>query len=170
MGTIRRLVVMRHATARAHAETDHARELTGRGTAEAAEVGRMLARAGVHPDRAVVSDAVRARQTWAEVERECGSCPVTEEPALYSASAETVLEVVRMLPAEARTAVYVGHNPAAEYLAAILSDGEGDAAAMRDLIRGMSPATAAVFGIDGAWADLGPGGARLLHVFRPAGR
>ena len=57
---------------------------------------------------------------------------------------------------------------AAEYLAAVLSDGDGDPDAVRELLRGMPPATAAVFGLDGKWDQLAPGCARLLHVLRPA--
>jgi phosphohistidine phosphatase len=159
---------MRHATARSHAESDHARELTRRGQAEAAEVARLLVAAGVTPDHAVVSGATRARGTWQALERECGPCGVSYDDTLYSASAETVLEVLRLLPDESHTAVYVGHNPAAEYVAAVLSDGEGEPGAMRDLIRGMSPATAAVFETTGPWGDLTPGSARLQHVFRPS--
>jgi phosphohistidine phosphatase len=161
---------MRHATARSHAETDHARELTKQGAAEAHEVARMLAAAGIRPDRAVVSDADRARQTWMALEEECGRCEVAYDASLYSASAETVLEVLRLLPEESRVAAYVGHNPVAEYVAAVLSDGEGDPDAMRELIRGMRPATAAVFEVPRSWADLAPGSARLLRVFRPPER
>jgi phosphohistidine phosphatase len=158
---------MRHATARQYADSDHDRELTRRGNAEAAEVARLLVRAGMCPDHAVVSGAARARQTWAAIENVCGSCAASYDESLYAASAETAMEALRLLPREARTVVYVGHNPAAEYVAAVLSDGEGAPGAMRDLLRGMSPATAAVFELPGAWSDLEPGCARLLHVFRP---
>lgn len=158
---------MRHASARAHGKSDHDRELTRRGKAEAAEVARRLAHAGVCPDHAVVSDARRARQTWTAIERECGECEVSCEETLYAGSAETVMEVLRLLPAEVGTAVYVGHNPAAAYLAAVLSGGEGEPDAVRDLIAGMPTATAAVFELDGEWADLVPGSARLVQLFRP---
>jgi hypothetical protein len=49
----------------------------------------------------------------------------------------------------------------------VLSDGDGDPDAVRELLRGMPPATAAVFGLDGKWDQLAPGCARLLHVLRP---
>ena len=158
---------MRHASARAHGETDHDRELTRRGRAEASEVARRLAHAGIVPDRALVSDARRARQTWAAVERECGECEVSFEESLYVASADTVLELLRLLPGQTGTAAYVGHNPAAAYLAAVLSGGEGEPEAVHAVIAGMPPATAAVFELGGEWADLVPGSARLVQVFRP---
>jgi phosphohistidine phosphatase len=158
---------MRHATARSHGESDHGRELTRRGSAEAAEVARALLHADLCPDHAVVSAATRTRQTWLQLERACGVGQVSYDESLYAASAEIVMDVLRLLPAEAATAAYVGHNPAAEYVAAVLSDGEGDPEAMRDLLTGMTPATAAVFEVTCEWADLAPGCARLIHVLRP---
>jgi phosphohistidine phosphatase len=159
---------MRHATARSHGESDHARELTRRGVAEANEVARRLAAAGVRPALALVSSALRARQTWEAVERECGPCEVRADESLYSASADTVLEVLRLVPVATGTVAFVGHNPAAEYMAGVLSGGDGDPEAMRVLLRGMPPATAAVFGITADWSDLAPGGGRLLQVFQPS--
>ena len=158
---------MRHASARAHGESDRDRELSRAGRAEATHVARQLAHAGLCPDRAVVSDALRARQTWAAVERECGDCEVSYDEALYAASAETVLEELRLLPEEAGTVAYIGHNPAAAYLAAVLSGGEGEPDALQSLIAGMPPGMAAVFELSGDWAGLAPGSARLLQVFRP---
>jgi phosphohistidine phosphatase len=160
---------MRHASARTHGESDHARQLTRRGEAEAADVARRLARAGIRPDYAVISAAMRARETWGAVARACGDCEISYDESLYGASAETVLEVLRRVPHEARTVAYVGHNPAASYLAAVLSGGEGDPEALRRLIAGMAPAMAAVLELDGDWEDLDAGGARLLHVFGPEG-
>lgn len=162
-------MVVRHASAKPQGETDHARPLSTGGSAEAAELGRLMARAGLRPDHALVSDAVRAQQTWSALERESGgSCPAVIEPALYSASAEVVLDELRLVPADTGTVVYVGHNPAAEYIAAVLSDGDGDADEVRELLRGMPPATAAVFGLECKWDQLAPGCARLLRVLRPA--
>jgi len=156
---------MRHASARTYGESDHARQLTRRGEAEAADVARQLRHAGIQPDYAVISAAMRARETWAEVARVCGDCEIAYDESLYGASAETVIEVLRLLPDEAGTAAYVGHNPAASYLAAVLSGGDGEPEALHRLISGMAPATAAVFEVEGKWTDLAIGCARLLHVF-----
>ncbi len=132
-------------------------------------MARSLAAADLCPDHAVVSGAVRTRQTWAAMEDACGGCEVSFDDSLYSASAETVIDVLRLVPADVETLMYVGHNPAAEYIVAVLSDGEGDPEALRAVISGMAPATAAVFEIDGPWAELGPGSGRVLAVFRPPG-
>ncbi len=63
---------MRHAKAEPYAETDADRELTRRGHDDAAEVGRFLADIGIRPDSALVSSALRTRQTWEHVAESTG--------------------------------------------------------------------------------------------------
>jgi phosphohistidine phosphatase len=162
------LVVMRHATARTQAESDHERVLSERGLAEAADVARRLHGLGVQPELALVSDAARARQTWAAVERECGPCEVDCTGAMYAASTDTVLEALRSVRPTVATVTYVGHNPTAQHLAAVLSDGEGDPAAMRALLAGMRPATAVLFEVEVGWDEVAPGVARVVDVLRPS--
>ncbi len=62
-----RLILLRHGEAHGRSPTgaDMDRELTDRGRAAAGEAGRVLAAAALRPDRALVSPAVRTRQTWA---------------------------------------------------------------------------------------------------------
>ena len=60
----RRLIVMRHAKAEPFAPSDHARPLTYRGIASARDVGDHLRDGGLAPDYAIVSSALRTRQTW----------------------------------------------------------------------------------------------------------
>ena len=73
MSSGRRLVILRHAKAEPFAQTDLARQLTARGRASAHDVGRHLQEAGFVPDVALVSTAVRTRETWAEVAEGCGA-------------------------------------------------------------------------------------------------
>src|SRR3712207_9330132 len=63
------------------------RSLTDRGRADAAAAGRFLASVGVIPDYALVSDAVRTRETW-EALREGAGATAREEvsEAMYAAS------------------------------------------------------------------------------------
>jgi phosphohistidine phosphatase len=62
----------------------------------------------------------------------------------------------------------IGHNPTVAYLAQLLDDGEGDAVAAAEMAGGYPTSAVTVFAYDGAWADLAPGGARVLafHVGR----
>lgn len=163
----RRLVVIRHASARTHGESDHARVLTRRGLIEATELAGLLASAGLCPDVALVSSATRAQQTWAPLGDRCEGCRVDVSDGLYAAGSEAVLEAVRLVPEDSRTVVYVGHNPTASYLAATLPDGTVSTEALSHIVGGMPPASAVVFEVEPAWADLDQGTARVLQVLHP---
>lgn len=165
-----RIAVIRHAKAEQDGPSDAERPLSGRGHDDAREGGRWLAGAGVRPDRALVSAALRARETWESLAAGAGWGIEPElDRSLYSGSPETVLDLLRTLPDEVGTAVVVGHNPTMGTLAQLLDDGGGDAAAGREMTAGGFPTCAiAVFAYDGPWADLDFPGASLtaFHVGR----
>lgn len=161
--TPRRLVVMRHAKAEGAAVSDVERPLAPAGTVAAGEVGSWLAAHGLVPDVALVSSALRTRETWAAVRAGAGWDVDAEElHALYTASAETALDLVRTVPAQARVVLVVGHNPTVAMLANLLEDGEGDDEATAALtVEGYPPGTVTVFDVDPAWSDLRFSGATL---------
>ena len=166
----RTLVVVRHATAEATAPSDHQRRLTDRGRADAAAIGRWLAGIGVAPDHALVSDATRTHETWAELSAAAGwDVDVDASAALYDASPEAALDLLRELPADARTVVVVGHNPTMAYLTEVLDDSDGDDDAITALVTsGFPTAAVAVLAVDGDWSTLEEAGAtvRAFHVGR----
>jgi phosphohistidine phosphatase len=171
MGTVtsaHTLVVVRHAKAEPYAEADAERRLTRRGHSEADDAGAFLAEAGVRPDMALVSTAVRARETWEHLEQAVGgSVDVALREEFYAASAEDMLEAVRGLPESTGCAAYVGHNPTAGSLAYALNDGEGDPVVVRGLLEGFPTAAMAVYSVTGPWSELAEGAARLTHFFAP---
>lgn len=164
----RGLVVIRHAKAEPYAATDVERVLAERGRAEARLLGQWLAGEGVVPDAAYVSYAARTRETWDVVAGGAGWTLQPEYDAqLYGTDEDGVLDLLRTAPEDARTVVVVGHNPTMAVLVQLLDDGEGAASGAVDL--GSFPtSTAAVFEVDGSWADLAPMGGRLraFHVAR----
>lgn len=163
----RRLIVMRHAKAEAFAATDHARVLTERGTRDAAEAGHFLASSSTVPDFAVVSSAVRAVATWEAVAKESGStAEVSVDDAVYTGSPDVALDALRAVPERAQRVIFVGHNPTAAYLAHLLDDGDGEAAAVAGLLEGFPPTALAVFEVTGPWSGLGQESGRLVdfHV------
>jgi phosphohistidine phosphatase len=166
----RRLIVVRHAKAEPFAASDHARALTERGHADARDVGTFLRESELLPDHAVVSSAVRTRQTWDDLAETAGAadCPVTFEDAVHTGSPDRVLEALRAVPPAARTVLLVGHNPTAAYLCHFLDDGGGDPSATSGMLRGFAPASACVLEIEVPWTDLGAETGRVLD-FR-AGR
>lgn len=164
-GAERLVVVMRHARAEAFAREDRLRPLTEGGLADAAAAGAWLREQGLVVDAALVSSAVRTRQTWAALAEAagCAEVPAGFEDALFSAGTDTVLECLRTLPDEVRTVVFVGHNPTAGMLVQLL-DGGGDEDALAELGSGFPPASLAVLACTGPWADLDHGSARLVGV------
>lgn len=166
----RRLVVVRHAKAQQGGPTDADRTLAPGGDDDARAAGTWLASRGVAPDHALVSAAVRARQTWEAIAQGAATDLEPEvSRLLYTAEPETVLDLVAEVPPETRCLAVVGHNPTMAYVANLLDDGEGDEEAATELTTGGFPTcSVAVFEYDGAWADLAPTSARLVafHVAR----
>lgn len=165
----RLIVVVRHAKAEQVGPTDLERELAPRGHQDAAQAGAWLAGQGIVPDAALVSAAVRTRQTWAAL---AGAAGWTLEPSydrgLYSAGPETAIDLMRLTDDEVRTLVVVGHNPTVAYLAALLDDGEGDAEVAGEMAAGYPTSAMTVLAYDGEWADLDQATARVVafHVGR----
>lgn len=153
---------MRHAKAEPLASSDYERQLAPPGVAAARAAGEWLAGASLTPDQALVSSAVRTAQTWAAV-AEGAAWPL--EPvlsrALYGAEPETVLDVVREVPASVSTLLLIGHNPTIATLAQLLDDGTGEPEAARAMAGGVPTSGCAVFEVTGDWADLDLPGARL---------
>lgn len=160
--TRHRLVVLRHATAESFALDDAARRLTERGRAQARDRGVWLAEHVGTPDLALVSTAARASETWALVSEALeGEVETRHDDALYGASPDAVVDLVRFLDEEVGTVVYVGHNPTAASLAALLDDGTAARADFARLSTGLSTCGVAVYDLPGPWRDLDAGAASL---------
>jgi phosphohistidine phosphatase len=172
MSTPRTLVVMRHAKAEQAGPSDFERPLARRGHGDAAAAGAWLTGRGVVPDHALVSGALRTRETFEHVSRGAGAAwrgvDTSYDEGLYAAGVETALDLVRLVDDAHRHVLVIGHNPTVAYLAQLLDDGEGDVEATNELAMGYPTSAATVFRYDGSWADLAPGTARLTghHVGR----
>lgn len=166
----RTLVVMRHAKAEQAGPTDHERPLAARGHGDAAAVGAWLRERGVEPDAALVSAALRTRETWEHTARAAGwTLAPTLDEGLYAADVDTALDLVRLLDDDVVTAVVVGHNPTMHALAHTLDDGDGDVEATNEMTLGTYPTSAAaVLTFTGSWSDLAAGRASVAgyHVGR----
>jgi phosphohistidine phosphatase len=165
----RQLVVMRHAKAEPHGDSDAERELVQKGYDDAVEAGRWLADRDFTPDAALVSSSRRTRSTWLAV-AEGGSfdaVPVYSE-SLYLAGPETALDLVRETAAEMTALLVIGHNPTAAYLAQLLDDGTGDVDAGNRMATGFPTSALARFEVPGTWRELDLASARLVgfHVGR----
>ncbi len=149
---MRRLVLMRHAKAERHGADggDFDRPLTGRGRKDAALMGRVLAGAGIHPDRVLVSSALRTLQTWEAVAPAFPDAEVLEVRSLYHAEPGVILAAVEK-ETDADCLMVVAHNPGVHALALrLLQWASAPPSIQARFERGFPTATAAVFEIDEA--------------------
>ena len=111
---MKRLYVLRHGKSDWSADfsSDHERPLAARGRKAAALIGHVVSSLGQVPDLVVTSTATRASDT-AELAAAAGrwDCPIEREPALYGASTETVLDVIRRRGEDHDRVMLVGHQP-----------------------------------------------------------
>ncbi|MBC7268053.1 MAG: histidine phosphatase family protein [Streptomyces sp.] len=165
----RKIVLFRHAKADWPQVDDHDRPLAERGRMDAAVAGRKLADSGTTFDLALVSTAVRTRETWKLAVHELAHRPKTlYEERIYEASPGELIAVLNETPDDIQNAVLVGHNPGVHGLADILAGAaEGDA---RDRMRrrGFPAAAFAVLTFTGSWKTLEPGTATLLDYWAPS--
>ena len=142
---------------------DHERPLNKRGRRDAPAVGHWLGENAVLPQVALVSSARRAVETADLIIAELGS-PVRQivSDEAYNASTGQLLELVRLLPAEADAVMLVGHNPGIEALATQLVESGAKL--------GEFPTSAlAALEFDGDWDSVEPGGGTLIAFAVPRG-
>lgn len=160
---------MRHAKAEAWGESDQGRSLEPRGHADAAATGRWLAERGFVPDHALVSSAVRTRETWEAVAGSAGwDLDPDYDTGLYAAGPEAALDLIREVPPDATDVIVIGHNPTVAYLAQLLDDGAGDADAGAAMAGGYPTSAVTVLEYDGTWVELDMASASVVafHVGR----
>ncbi len=142
----RRLIVMRHAKAEPFASSDHARPLTDRGLAGAQGRGRRTcASSGSLPTTPWSPPRCAPGRRGTPSSRSAGftDVEVSFDDAVFTGSPDVVLEALRAAPADAGTVMFVGHNPTAAFLCHFLDDGEGDPAAVSELLHGFPPGAVA---------------------------
>ena len=132
---MRRLLLLRHAKTESDAPSgsDRDRPLAARGHKDAAELGAWLAgRRSLLPDLALISTAVRARETWDIVQqlisdrRRLRVLP-QHLPDLYGAEPTQLLAIIRSAATDdPERLMIVGHNPGLHEIALGLIGG-GDA-------------------------------------------
>lgn len=146
------LILLRHAKSDWGSDygDDRQRPLASRGRKAAQRVGRFLAGAGLVPDSAITSPAVRATATLGQVMAAADwSCPARAAEALYDGGVAGLIGEVRAEPTATRVLLVVGHEPTcSEVLALLISGGH------------VRLPTAAVARIDlevHGWEEVGPG-------------
>lgn len=169
----RRLVLLRHAKAEpAGGPTgDEVRPLALTGRRQAGRVGGVLVASGLVPELALVSPAVRTRQTWELVRGAFGGAEpeVLHDDALYAGGVPDLLGLLRGVDERVRTVLVVGHEPTVSAAAAALAGPGSDTAALMRVRTHLPTGAYAVLELEPAqhWDALAPGGARLRVVVQP---
>lgn len=167
---MRRLMLLRHAKSdwSGSGKADHDRMLSARGREAAPRMGRYLARENLLPDRVIVSDSARTRETWDIVAQALPNQPqVSFEERIYEASPYDILDVLSETPAASKALLVVGHNPGLQSVAMILV-GSGDPDARERLAEKFPTAGLAVIDFDAArWDDIRAGSGRLIRFAAP---
>jgi phosphohistidine phosphatase len=167
---MRRLLLLRHSKAeRAElGESDQKRPLSDEGRADASAMGAYLASHAFRFDRALVSPAIRTRETWQRLAIPLGTTPSPGfDERIYNATAQTLLTVLKQQPGDAHTLLMVGHNPGLHELATMLvATGDVDT---REQLRENFPTSGLAimdFALD-SWAKLHPRSGRLERFVGP---
>ena len=171
---MRRLMLLRHAKTENDTPSgrDRDRKLDNRGRDDAAEIGGWIGRHPPFPALVLVSDAVRALQTWEiawEAMKELVPEPRVElMPDLYGADpAQLLLTIREASTADPKTLMLVGHNPGMHELALALA-GSGDAMGRRALADNLPTSGLAVFDFEtDDWADVAFRRGRLVQFVSP---
>ena len=162
---MRTLILLRHAKAvrAGDAPSDQARALAPRGRREAALAGAALEDAGLNPTLALVSAAVRTRETT-ELALRGFRLETRFEEALYHASPEGIWDAFSA--SDAASVVIVGHNPGMAELAALLVREARDGSRMgREFAAHFPTAAFAAFEIMGDLMHAA--GPRLIAAWKP---
>lgn len=150
---MQRLILMRHAEAERSSGSggDRERALSAAGRKDALNMGQALAARGFRPELALVSPAVRTRQTWDLVHEALGDVEIRDPELLYNGSADALRRMIDAVEDEAGCLLIVAHNPGVHLLAVdYLIESAASPALLERMSGGFPPGAAAVFTLDAA--------------------
>mgnify|MGYP001555638738 CR=1 FL=1 len=157
------LYVLRHGQAapEGDAGSDHERELTPRGQAEALSAAQYLAQHAKLPSLVLASSATRARQTAEACRRTLPGPPeLSILEGLYLAEPPSYMAALAARARAHDAALVVGHNPGLEALIYVLTN-RSEHLATASLVEIALPIA--------AWtelSDVGPGFGRVVDAYR----
>lgn len=147
---------------------DFERPLAPRGLRAAPAMGAEIEARDWVPDLAIVSAAVRARQTLDLAAAEWRTSPAVRfEQKLYMASTPSILALANAIDTQIQTAMLVGHNPGMENFARFLAGPSSKRPALDTMVEKFPTTALARFTFEGEWRSLTGGGAALTHFLRP---
>jgi phosphohistidine phosphatase len=168
---MKQLILLRHAKSSWDDPdlADFDRPLGERGIRTAPLLGKEMAARRWLPDKAIVSSALRTRDTWRMISAEWPNFRplVSFSDDIYEAPSEKILKVIRGTEEAIETLLVVGHNPGLEHLGKLLASRDSAEKAMRRLNRKFPTGALARFTFYGPWAELDFASATLTHCVKP---
>jgi len=128
------LCLLRHAKSAwdAPLSGDHERPLAPRGRDAAPRIGQEMRRRGLSPDLVLCSTATRARETLELVLKSLGSTPeIRFDRRIYDAGTHELIDLISEFGTEVSQLLVVGHNPAMQITASVLSQTGDEEALLR---------------------------------------
>lgn len=162
----RQLFILRHAKSSWDDPSlpDHDRPLAPRGRKAARRLAAFAEDARLRPELVLCSSATRARETLDLIAGSLGAPEVVVEEGLYGASANALLDRLRRVPDDVESVLLVGHNPAMQDLAVLLST----PGPRVDEVSEKLPTGALLrFRVSRPWSELASAGAELEEVVLP---
>ena len=121
---MKRLIIMRHGQAASvFGYEDKKRPLTKQGTFDVRSIATQLSEAGVEIDLAIVSSALRTKQSiesFVEEDR-YQELPIKYSDSLYLAGFDELLSTIAEYADTVETVLWLGHNPGVSEVATSLS-------------------------------------------------
>ena len=118
------LILMRHAKSSWKNKDlpDIERPLSRRGEKDAPEMGKLLKKKDLVPNRIIASPAVRASQTAEAVSKKSGyENGIVYVDKLYLAESDVILDTLKELPDDLEKVMLIGHNPGLECVLQMLT-------------------------------------------------
>ena len=165
---MRTLYLLRHAKSSwaEPALPDRNRPLAPRGRRDANRIAKHLVRLEIQPELVLCSSAVRTRETLERLRiARGGGSTVRLEDELYGASAEQLLERIRLVPEAIASVMLIGHNPGLRDLALFLAQDGIDRERLEEKFPTAALATLTI--PRRAWSQVEPGAALLTAYVVP---
>ena len=165
---MRTLYLLRHAKSSwaEPALPDRNRPLAPRGRRDANRIAKHLVRLEIQPELVLCSSAVRTRETLERLRiARGGGSTVRLEDELYGASAEQLLERIRLVPEAIASVMLIGHNPGLRDLALLLAEDGIDLERLEEKFPTAALATLTI--PRRAWSQVEPGAALLTAYVVP---
>ena len=133
-------------------------------------MGRVMRSEDLVPDLILVSTARRAMETLEALQPWAGQPIVDAKKALYLASAQHMLDLLRNANDTVRSILLIGHNPGVHALAVLLVGAHSKAAERklaRRMVKSYPSGTLAKFTLACPWSQIEEGSGRLVRFVTP---